>query len=1341
MKVLLKLFSEANKIYNWNTETARAKLFQLLSHAESKDIVIWHVGKNIPFEEGYVEYISNSLTLIGGSFRSIVSLDKTYDYFKYQYFTDTIEGRKHKSEVTNRKGIFKEVDAFFEDGVSIDLIELFEGQQGKIVKTKKENPVLIVKKVGEKLISNDPSGYPFFTINQDMFRSLFPEINNQKSETEKKNIKELRDAYSAEEIEESLVSNRSNFNVLKKLLVSGDKDMIDSGLLLLSSLNDPYVADLLLCDISFSKSNVSILEVNGAFKGSSKVQPFHNYAITGILYNAPKNAVYCNSLKSSIIRLSIDIIDLSGINAFHKLEYLELYDSCGYIKSLENLSSKLPINVVRLENCSALNDISRISDFAISTFTFVNCPKITGFKALEGKTDRGGVKKISFDEMNDLESLDGIEFYQELEDVNLSNCDKLVNATALLKCPKLREVISNWLPSCTSIDGLIGKEQTSLELIFKNWSSPVHGSFKIESINFNCSGMSNLEWLKLFPNTTSLKINCYELSDISGLRFVPKLRDLRFISSKIDSIESISGLQALQDFSLKYCNNISNLSALLDLQNLHSITISNCESFEDYSCFFSIKSIHFDSVYQFSYLPKLIRLGDLSHITQLREFKFLYSFNQSILNDISTAPNLLIINIDQKEVQIGTTHKIPIPIRITGAESLDLNNAGVENLKLENCDIKNISGLKSLKVLKHLSITGCSLFESLSGKEHFPKLESLELVELQNLKSLHGLEQFPNLRRIKLHGLTSISDVSLLACLRELIEVDCFDCPNFEVPSKPIGKLTNTQTTNFIIKVATHYNLKYLNDWQAKAEKISIKKSSITTKMKLGIKKLLLSRDISNIKTGVSLIIGANDAQFYEELLQGTGYDGESLLPNKLFSGTGPAQPFLNTALMGVLSGASLLIDHWKDFCKKITDLKIELISIDYLNCLHRIKNIKLKNLTNFTIILNLPDLETFYLKEPSHEFRSVDVQMKLSQFENCIKLRILNVESSVYIDDFRGFNNLTCLEQFIFTSIKGIDIPDLIFLSNCTKLRYLKLSNKKYSFNNQYNSIRSLNGIEEFNYLLSLTIVGADLENTSALKSMISLQKIIITGCKSLFEFTPPENAVQLDTIEISNCPNLVKVVPAKYPISLYVTFEDIGLISFPELSGTKFFKDITLKFCKSLKDIDGLKNVSKLGDDNYINFEGCDSLKNLNGISHLKGLNIRISTSKLPMIVIPNGITILKSCTLHTLENIELYQSIEKLDISSSAVKHLTPLAKLNKLKFLNLSNIKSLKSLAGLENLTSLENLSLIDLINLDDVSAIEHLNLKFLYIKGCKKKKVDFPSHLQPVINWQSSSFYW
>jgi hypothetical protein len=1286
MKILLKLFSEANKVGKWNNETARKKLFQLLAHAESKSIVIWHAGKNLPLEDGFEEYITDWLSINWGGYGSGVSLENTYDYFKYQYPDDKIVDGKLKSNVTSAKGLFTEVEAFFEEGVDEELIEVFTAQKGKTVKKPGKKTSITVTKKGKSLVSHVADSFPFFTLNEEMFKSLLPVVKERKTPISKEKKKPFGEHYAAEEKEASLGSDRTKFNALKKLLSSGDKDKIDSGLMLLSSLSDAYLADLLLEGVSFAGSDNSVLEITGAFKGTLKVQPYHNYAISGILHHAPQNAVYCNGLKTSVTRLTIDIIDPCFLNSFSKLSALELTDSLGLMKSLESLSSSLPIDSLRLKNCPELSDISRVADFPISDFTFSECPKLESIQALAGKTDHTGVKVVSFKSMKYLTTLDGIEFYQDLEEVDLSYCYGLTDTTALLKCPALKEVETYNLESCTSIEGLVGREQASLDVSIKSWTDPKTGSGKLETIDISCAGMKDLEWLNLFPNVTNLEIECEDLVDIRGLRLLPGLKELTLRNGKFKSLAPLSELHLLERIIIEECHQLVDVDVLEKMDNLREIDISNCDNLEDISGWMSNKNRKFDSNLRLDNLKKLKQMGDISHIAALTEIELYNSFNQQLLTDIATAPSVSNLKISQGEVYICSTTPLKITIHITGAKVLEVKQSSIEKIKLVNCSFKNLNGLIEVKDLKCLSIEGCVTLETLSGTTVFPDVETLELINLPKLKSLKGLECFPKLKKIKLNRLHFISDVSPLAYLTDLIEVDCSDCTSLEVEGKPKGQMTKSQTIKYLIKIAEHYKLKNINDWKSKLEEEPVAGPPLPTKTIQNIKKLLQSREVKEIKSGISMALEANNLAFYNELLQGIDYSEKTLKPNKIFTGSGPAQPFLNLGMTGILSAASTSFPEWKLFCDKITDLKMELPSIDYLNSFQKLKSLELTHVTEFSIDLKLPLLERFHIMRWGWGGTKIAGKISFTQFEGCQALKLIHLENEISANNLDGVGKLKYLERLHLENITGLKLQDLTELIGCTLLRSLEIRKPYCNNAKQRNIINSLDGIENLEKLEEIVFESMELQNTNAFSGMQSLKTILLQDNDSLTEFIPPINAEKLETLNLSGCPNLSKIGDSKFGSNLSLNIENTGFTSFPAFNGVNKFTNLYVSNCEKMENLNGFEKISFVDDDNRIQLNGCIELKNLDGISHLKDVHLTLDTIALPAIKTPNVLKSLRASELKSLEGITQYNELVKLDISSSNVTKLNGLEDLKNLKVLNLSNIAKLKSLKCLEAISS-------------------------------------------------------
>ena len=117
----------------------------------------------------------------------------------------------------------------------------------------------------------------------------------------------------------------NEFAKLKKLLTAETVELIDSGLLLLSSIGDPVLFDALIEGVGLVELEVqSELIPNKLFTGTKKLQPLYNYAITGILKLSDSQSVICNSLKGSIKKLRIDLPLLGHLDGLPNLEKLIL---------------------------------------------------------------------------------------------------------------------------------------------------------------------------------------------------------------------------------------------------------------------------------------------------------------------------------------------------------------------------------------------------------------------------------------------------------------------------------------------------------------------------------------------------------------------------------------------------------------------------------------------------------------------------------------------------------------------------------------------------------------------------------------------------------------------------------------------------------------------------------------------------------------------------------------------------------------------------------------------------------------------------------------------------------
>ncbi|SVC34461.1 uncharacterized protein METZ01_LOCUS287315, partial [marine metagenome] len=129
---------------------------------------------------------------------------------------------------------------------------------------------------------------------------------------------------------------------------------------------------------------------------------------------------------------------------------------------------------------------------------------------------------------------------------------------------------------------------------------------------------------------------------------------------------------------------------------------------------------------------------------------------------------------------------------------------------------------------------------------------------------------------------------------------------------------------------------------KAKKRKVDTSTANLSPEDKktyLKIKKLIVSRDTDQIDLGVELAVSLNNSSIFSSLLVGceltqteSRYDEieTKLVTNKLFTGSGPAQPFLNYALMSMIANVpdndEIEIDESIKI-KNITELNLNTIS------------------------------------------------------------------------------------------------------------------------------------------------------------------------------------------------------------------------------------------------------------------------------------------------------------------------------------------------------------------------------------------------------------------------------
>ena len=212
------------------------------------------------------------------------------------------------------------------------------------------------------------------------------------------------------------------------------------------------------------------------------------------------------------------------------------------------------------------------------------------------------------------------------------------------------------------------------------------------------------------------------------------------------------------------------------------------------------------------------------------------------------------------------------------------------------------------------------------------------------------------------------------------------------------------------------------------------------------IKKLLKQRDYGNIDTGIELARSLDEPTVFERLLEGCVIDEKGkLIRNKIFSGTGPAQPYLDYALVNLIGYApkntkvdkslehaniktlSLADREWLELPFGLANLT-NLISLDLSYC---------SSLQNVDVLANLPNLTSLNLSDcyslqnvdglanlinlTSLDLYNCDSLQNVDGLECCINITELYIDNAGILRNVNAIGNLKNLKSLLITNCPEI--------------------------------------------------------------------------------------------------------------------------------------------------------------------------------------------------------------------------------------------------------------------------------------------------------------------------------
>ncbi len=391
-----------------------------------------------------------------------------------------------------------------------------------------------------------------------------------------------------------------------------------------------------------------------------------------------------------------------------------------------------------------------------------------------------------------------------------------------------------------------------------------------------------------------------------------------------------------------------------------------------------------------------------------------------------------------------------------------------------------------------------------------------------------------------------------------------------------------------IFKDAKAFNVKEYNPFLnkiPKERKVDTSTASLSPNDKKTfskIKKLLVERDYDKIDLGLELLISLNNLELFEALLfdckiekikDSWGNAKVTIARNKLFTGSEPAQPFLDYALINVIANApndakiddSIKVNKISSFDIKLFQYKkmnspLPLEKFTLLSTLifdFNLFNIEGANYGNFTDGDNGVNVEDFFKENNITHLKAENVkgslkwmkkfkQLKSLEFDNCSGYKIEDVESFKYLEN---------LEELKLSSSM---FSNLDFLTECKRLNKLDLS-VSYS-SSSYSNDKKLENIvflSELNNLEDLKLSGLnsyEFENFdfSGLYSCKQIKQLSIDISKST-DLSELKKCISLESLELK---------ADNYGQELEVSAKILEINGLKELNNLKSISTGTLSF-----------------------------------------------------------------------------------------------------------------------------------------------------------------------------------
>ena len=604
-----------------------------------------------------------------------------------------------------------------------------------------------------------------------------------------------------------------------------------------------------------------------------------------------------------------------------------------------------------------------------------------------------------------------------------------------------------------------------------------------------------------------------DLADVDALSGCRKLKrvDIRGNQrvASIDSLKPSAG--TLQDLDIAYCSALTSLKSLREATRLRFLDMGGVDhvtDLTDLKKLTSLESIELsgcEGLTSFKGLP-LATISDFTRETDTVS-------GSVFLNDLKALTSLQHMPPLAPHVMSFSLNRAPA---LTDITDLAASAGSLSVLDLDQLGITDLNALASMVNLEVLKINHCPELVDASALGALKKLTSVRIIGCNKLAHLPDQWKAP-VRNLVLRGCSALQPLKALP--------PGIDTKTIEIDDRKL--LPRAKPTKAL-------------------------KSDVGA-----VWKLLSSREIPNLLMGLELS-AALEPDAFHTLVADVTVKGGKLARGKRFTGTGPAQPYLDMALFGLMARAPAGSPLPK-LRAQITELDLALLSQAH----------PLEGFTGLTrLFLHIGD----------------EVTPDLTGFGPMPKLTHLKVNG-------RRWGSSGTL-----TSLNGLQAPALTEVDlSCSRVQdisALRLSPKIKELNLSDNpALVDLGGLESC--APSLTTLNLNdckqVDSLEVLKTAKKLKSLNLTDCEALTSVLPLAACQSLETLDLERCSNLRSLEGlAKLPLKPMKAYDGTtrfsldgcsaltSLAHLPALGGK--LQSLSVDHATALKSLDGLRDIPSL-------------------------------------------------------------------------------------------------------------------------------------------------------------------